>query len=336
MNRPLIAVALGAADTDDALRGLEQVAGVADLAEIRLDFMRACDLPRLLRAKPCPVIITHRPRREGGRYEGDERERVRLLRQAIDLGAEHVDIEWDAVDLLAGVERGQTRLIVSRHDFEGMPADFVARCQALAALGGDIVKLVGMAHGLTDLVPVARVLRHAAAPTIAIAMGAAGMAGRILALRYPACYLTFATLGDGSGTAPGQIATADLRDVYHAQAISAGTIALGHLAPTSLPREALVVGNAALRGADLDAVWVPLTAAEVTAATLTALDELEITGCSVDAALAGQSFAIVTNLTPAARRASAVDTLRNLPGEGWLGHYVGADLVEQVKWAYSN
>ena len=326
MSRPLIAVALGLTDTDETRRALERVAQMADLAEIRLDCMRSYNLPRLLRDRPCPVIITHRPRREGGRFDGDEHQRVRPLLQAIELGADYVDIEWDSISLLAGMDQGRTRIIVSRHNFERMPEDLPSQYRALAAAGGDIVKLVGMACSVIDLTPVMQVWQVADRPAIAIGMGEAGLASRILALRHPLCYLTYAALEEGSGTAPGQVTVRDLREVYHAHEISMNTIPFGHLAPTLLPREVLLTGNAMLRAQGVDAVWVPLITPNVNLTVLAALDALELAGCSVDVALAERAALELPHLTPKARRMGQVDMLVRTANGQWVGDYWEIDV----------
>jgi len=331
MSQPLIAVAIGVCDTDEALRALERAAQVADLAEIRLDLMQAYDLPRLLRNRPCPVVITNRPMREGGQFQGDEYRRVHTLLQAIELGAEHVDIEWDSAYFLADVDRRRTRVIISRHDFEKMPDDFQAQYQTLAAEDADIVKVVGMAHQAADLVPVMQVLRNADRPTIAIAMGEVGTASRILALRYPSCYLTYAALGDDSETAPGQVTVSDLHEVYRAYEINADTIAFAHLAPTLPPRDLLAAGNIALRAAGINAVWVPLIVSRFDAATLTMLEALDVTGCSVDTALAERAAAA---LTPhgAGARDERVDALVRRPDGRWVGRDLGMDVRACATW----
>lgn len=330
MTRPLLAAAIGAPDTMAALHALEQAAQVADLAEVRLDYMSECDLPRLIRERPLPLIITCRPRREGGQYDGDEAARLRILHQAVDLGVEHVDVEWDSLAWLEGVDRGRTRLIVSRHDFAAMPADFVAQYATLAASGADIIKVVATAHDVCDLVPVFEVLRAAERPTIAIAMGEAGMASRILALRYPACYLTFGALEKG-GTAPGQVALADLRAIYRAPAVGPTTRAFGHVALQPPSRNVLAAGNDALRGTGLDAVWAPLVAGQFDAARLDALAALDLAGCTVDESFAAQAAQLPIELTSTARRSNRVDVLVRT-ADGWLGEYLGRELVERVAW----
>src|SRR4051794_32468688 len=223
----LIAVALNEPSNEHARAALRTAAQVADIVELRLDLMDSFELPDLLADRPCPVVVTCRAAREGGRWQGTEAARLDVLRQAIDLGAEYVDVEADAIDQIR--ERGQSRLIASSHDFSAMPDDLPALWRRLAATGADVVKMVGMARDARDVVPVLRVLAEADRPTIAIAMGPAGLASRVLALRYSQCLLTFCVLETGGGTAPGQIGARELVEAYGARRLSEQTAVIGVL-----------------------------------------------------------------------------------------------------------
>lgn len=272
-----IAVAIGAATTLEAKRRLVEAASVsgADLAELRLDYLEdyrpGHTLRELLADRSLPVIVTNRPLREGGRSAGDEPARLRALREAVDLGAELVDVEQDAVgdyeDLPAGSGRlgGRpaiaTRLIVSSHDFSAMPTDFAARRERIVASGADIAKVVGTARRLADCAVVLDVLGAATTPTIAIAMGAAGLASRVLATRSDACFLTFGTLAGDAGTAPGQISARMLRDVYLVNRLRPTTLAYGILSAEPVADELVSELNGTTRASGRDAVWLPLLAA---------------------------------------------------------------------------
>lgn len=298
--RGLIAVALNEPTTEHARAALHQAASVADVVELRLDLMDELDLPRLLAGRPCPVVVTCRAVREGGRWHGSEEARLDVLRQAIDLGAEYVDVEADAIHAIR--ERGQSRLIASSHDFSAMPADLPGLWQRLAASGADVVKIVGMAGDARDTIPVLQMLEAADRPTIAIAMGPAGLATRVLALRYVSCLLTFCALESGGGTAPGQIGVSEMLAVYGGRTLSQATTVVGLLGP-ELDDAAIRRWNEALRSQGKDRVAVPfvvpesvsapdivsaLVAADVRALVIApafqevvgqALDELETAAC---------------------------------------------------------
>ncbi len=261
---PSLAIALAAPDTAAALAVLHQAEGRADLAELRLDLMGEFDLPALLASRPLPVIVTCRPQREGGCWQGSEAGRLAVLRQAAALGADYVDLEWDVAGEIASLDRSRTRVILSCHDFVAMPDDLAAQADRLWQAGPDAVKLVGMAQRLADCTPVLRLLAEATRPTIAVAMGEHGLLSRLLAFRYRHALLSFAapdppaSAGAAAGTAPGQITLSAMREVYRAQAITRHTMLLGLLAGDANASPLVVEGNRWLARQGLDAVLLPL------------------------------------------------------------------------------
>jgi 3-dehydroquinate dehydratase/shikimate dehydrogenase len=245
----LIAVALPSPD------GLAEAKSAgADLAELRLDlFDQPYDLGRLLRRRrPLPVIVTLRPPREGGRCELPDAARLKQLTFAAGMGAEYVDVEWDAVtpDVIAELREAGAHVIVSRHEFDRMP-DLEAWADQIAAMQPDVVKVVGTATTAADCAVALRVLERARLPTISIAMGAAGLPSRLLCWRYERCFLTFASLPSG-GTAPGQIEIGEMLDVYRARSIGPAT------ATHKVSPDQVIVENRRLAAASLDAIAIPL------------------------------------------------------------------------------
>ena len=72
-----------------------------------------------------------------------------MLLRAAELGAEYVDLEWDAASpkAMSALRSAGARVIVSRHDFAAMPPDLAdGWWPALAALEPDVVKVVGTAR----------------------------------------------------------------------------------------------------------------------------------------------------------------------------------------------
>jgi 3-dehydroquinate dehydratase/shikimate dehydrogenase len=279
-HRKLIAVALNEPTTEHARTALRQAASSADIVELRLDLMHEFDLPRLLADRPCPVVVTCRAAREGGHWAGSEDARLDVLRAAIDLGAEYVDVEADAIHQIR--ERAASRLIASSHDFARMPTDLPGLWARLATTGADVVKVVGMAHDARDVAAVMAMFAAADRPTIAIAMGPAGVASRVLALRHDSCLLTFCALESGGGTAPGQLGVHELIDVYGARAITAATTVVGLLGPR-VDGDAIRRWNNLLRQGGADRVAVPLVVPDDTSApdVLASLQALDLTALVV-------------------------------------------------------
>ena len=225
------------------------------LVELRVDYIQgAVQIKRLLKDRPCPVIVTCRRASEGGRWEQSEEARLLLLRTAIVEGADYVDLEDD---IAAKVPRyGKTKRIVSHHDFGKTPADLTLLHKRLAALDADIVKIAAMANHPTDNLRMLELVHSSKVPTVGICMGDIGVPTRILAGRAGAPF-TFATFQDDRVMAPGQIGWRQMRDVYRYDSVTAATRVYGVVADPVAHSLSPVVHNAALAAAGIDAVYVP-------------------------------------------------------------------------------
>ena len=331
----LLAIAIGVKTAAEARAALARAARVADLAELRVDFLEEeLDLPALLKDRPLPVIVTDRAAREGGRsYRGDP-ERVAVLRQAAELGAEFVDVEWDTAspEIVRSLQTTGTRVIVSRHAFDRMPAEIDRWAANAVDVGADVVKVVGMAGDPRDVLPVLRVLRDVDRPTIAIAMGEAGIASRVLALRYERCLLTFAALDRGGAVAPGQLPIDELRDGYNARRIGSSTQVFGVLAPH---REDLLIRrfNAWFIGHGVDVVAVPFIARTEAIEILSDLREIPVSGWYVpDEMLQRELAGSLPNLAPEARRRGLVNSV-TFEASGPRGSWQATPSDQVEAWA---
>jgi len=311
-SKTLLALALSEKDTDAARAVLDKMAAKADVVEIRLDLMDEFNLATLLRDRPCPVIVTYRPVREGGRYDGDEDRRLAVLQEAAALGAEHIDCEADAFHKIADQSFGQTKVIVSRHDFSRMYPSMREVYSELCAVGGTIAKLVCTAANLLDPLEALAVMRDSKTPVIAITMGTAGVLSRLLAPKYGA-YLTFCS-PNGDGTAPGQLPIDSMHQTYRIAEMNAGTKPFGLLTRATPDIALLTALNKAIRTAGHNAVTVPLQLqAESPAAVMRACADF-----GFDGFLVGEDLAQAPDLlavSPATHGAGGrVDVVRNING----------------------
>ena len=304
----MIAIALAAETTEDTLRAFDEAAGRVDAIELRLDLMREFDLRRLIEARPCPVVVTNRPVREGGKFAGSERDRTRHLRDAIDLGAEYVDIEEDAVGMLGGVS--PTRLIVSHHDFSAMPEDLDGLRLRLEERGTGAIKLAGMAARPEDALTALGLYESTPLPAVSIAMGEHGVASRILALRHANCLLTYCALDTSGVVAPGQISVGAIRDVYRAESIGGATKAVGVVSRDAISNSLMADVNAGLRETGIDAVAVPMRIAPPDEARLEALAEGGYDGFWLTDGMVGMEAAVFASFsegTPKTTPAAELD-----------------------------
>lgn len=210
-----------ATDNDGAQQSLAQIQTLGYLAELRLDYLVRPDVPRLLRSPHGPLIVTNRLPEEGGRWHGDERDRRRLLEQAVKLGADYVDVEFNADpdwrrDILAG--RGASKIILSWHDFKGdsSPYRLADTMVAMAELGADIIKMVMYAHKPADCLALLALIPAAlerGQDIITFSMGSTGKYSRVIAPLLGG-YLTFAVLEAGQESAPGQLTVQELLSIW--------------------------------------------------------------------------------------------------------------------------
>jgi len=235
--------------------------GGADAVECRLDFLDPpptdAQLAGLLADAPVEVVVTNRPKREGGFFRGGEDDRVALLRRAAACGADFVDVE-----LATPRDRWpDAKIICSHHDFAGCPRELDSLTAALEATPAAVNKLVFAAAAPQDALRALDVLRACKKPTIALAMGVAGLASRILAKKFGA-FGTFAALRAGGESAPGQPTIEQFRSLYRWDAIGPGTAVYGVIGCPISHSMSPAVHNAAFAAAGVDAVYVPLRVEE--------------------------------------------------------------------------
>src|SRR5579859_1565317 len=339
--RGMLAVAYGPSSMAEASAGLRRIRAQADCVELRLDlFDEPFDLPALLaECAGLTVVATLRPRDQGGRSLLPPPERLKVLVEAARLGAQYVDVEYDVATpaALEAVRAQGARVVISRHDFESMPIELAERWwPELAALGADVVKVVGTARDLRDCLQVFRAFRRADRPTIAIAMGEAGLITRVLALREERCLLTYAAAGDAVATAPGQLTLDDMRQTYHVERLRPSTRVYGLLGPHAEPAR-LSEYNAWFVRDGGDGVAVPFTAGSNAAGIISAFRELPVSGWHIHGGdLQAEVVSIFDELAPSAAHQNKVNGIARRPDGSLVGHWVESPREQYDVWRDSN
>ena len=220
--RGLICVSALAENAEALVATLEPVQHLADVIEIRLDGMKNPTLDRNLLGLSCPLLVTNRPRWEGGLFSGSEEERVAILCQAMQAGADYVDIELRAASalreqVLETAGRTQTRTIISCHDFTGTPATDALQeiLEQMAESGADVGKIVTTATNEEEALRVLALqldAKRRSFPLSSFAMGAAGEISRFATL-YLGGFMSYAAISEQQATAPGQLTVAHLHSL---------------------------------------------------------------------------------------------------------------------------
>jgi 3-dehydroquinate dehydratase/shikimate dehydrogenase len=308
----LLCAVVGGPTMSALRRARDDAAATADLVELRLDHVDAPDVAGALADRRGPVIVTCRPRWEGGRYDGPEEQRRAWLEEALDLGADFVDVEW-AAGFDDVIRRDPRRVVLSSHDFSGTPGDLADRMRAMRASGARVVKIAVTARRLGDVVDLRRAARRAGASSgeewALVAMGPRGVATRVLAAHMGSCW-TYA--GDA---APGQLTAAVMRETYGVQRVEASWDVYGVVGSPVAHSLSPSLHNAAFAAAGVRAVYAPFDA-DGFDDFLAFADAFGVRGASVTAPFKVDAWAAATTLDPEPRAIGAVNTLRRGAG-GW-------------------
>jgi 3-dehydroquinate dehydratase/shikimate dehydrogenase len=304
------------ASTMTELRHARDRAVAADLVELRLDGVRDLDVAGALDGRSKPVIVTCRPVWEGGAFRGSETERLRLLRRAIDLGAEFVDVEWRA-DRSALTSTDRTRLVISLHDFTGVPADLASTARAMrAAAGRGVIKVAATTATQGECVRL-RDLVGRGSEQVVIGMGAAGVVTRV-------CPWMFGSVWTyGGAAAPGQTSVAELIGSYRVRSTSPATAVYALIGAPLAHSASPAMLNAAFGSTGIDAVYVPMETRDAPA-FLTAAAALGVTGASVTAPLKSGWAERGVQVDEVGRAVGAINTLKRTSA-GWSARNFDVD-----------
>lgn len=230
----------------------------ADIIELRVDCVQenqVFEIEPSIRQLSRPLILTFRPAEQGGYRELGRPEREAFWNR------DWSSVEWCDVELelVESLTFDWPRIIVSHHDFSGVPHDLEQIYERMAATPAQIVKIAVHANDIVDCIRVFNLLKRAGNDkrnVIAIAMGNAGIATRVLGPSRGA-YLTYASLEDDSATAPGQVNARQLRSVYRIDQINQDTMICGLAGLPVMHSVSPHMHNAAFAAEGVNGVYLP-------------------------------------------------------------------------------
>lgn len=280
----------------------------AQLVELRLDYISSrVNIQRLLKDRPCPVVVTVRREQDGGKYTGSEEARLIMLREAIANGVEYVDLEDDIAGKIPRF--GKTKRIVSYHSFRNTPENLRELHSRLKALDADIVKIATMANQPRDNVRVLELMRESDFPTIAMCMGDIGTPSRILGQKFGAPF-TYATFHHERALAPGQLSYDQMVNIYRHNSINADTAVYGVVADPVAHSLSPQIHNAAFGAASINAVYVPFRVPfDTLGQFIEDVPRLDIRGLSVTIPHKEAIAKYITKVDPAVKGIGAVNTV---------------------------
>ena len=192
----------------------------SDYVELRLDFLKPNQIPFCLtlvkkHLKRC--ICTLRPTREGGKFQGTEKERISILKLIAEFEPHLLDVEYNTLkknlELQKYLKTIKTNILVSWHDFERTPDKQTLRLMLLRmSKFSNNVKIVTTARTIADTIRILSLYKTHAKKIrlICFAMGDYGRMSRILCTKLGSPY-TYVSLG--KPVAPGQFSLKEMKNI---------------------------------------------------------------------------------------------------------------------------
>jgi 3-dehydroquinate dehydratase-1 len=199
------------------LEAVNSIESMADLYEVRIDLI-GDDWQKLVEKLRKPWIATNRTAAEGGQWQDNEARRVEKLLQAVQLGADVIDIELNTknLDKIVQSVKKRTKCLISFHDLEKTPSldEMKAIVQKQLEAGADVCKVVSTARVFEDNMTVLQLISEfPGLKLVAFAMGPMGCTSRVLCPLSGGDF-TYASVEKGKESAPGQITVAELTKIY--------------------------------------------------------------------------------------------------------------------------
>lgn len=242
-------------DLDALRKTCERASEWADLIELRLDCLE--ETPVSIQPLNRQVILTFRPSEQGGHRDLTREQRQQFWSSIAPQGE---NIWWDLEgDLVHDLAPDWSRVIVSYHDFSGVPTDLDQIYERLAQSPAAVIKIAVQANDILDCIPIFHLLdraRREGRKIIAIAMGDSGLATRVLGPSRGS-FLTYGPLDDERATAPGQVNARKLRSLYRIDTIDDETMICGLAGLPVMHSVSPHIHNSAFVKAQINGVYLP-------------------------------------------------------------------------------
>lgn len=319
-----LCVAVQAASPLEMWTRAATAAGETHFVEFRLDSLPkpAAALPGLkdfvAQHRGLSSIATCRRKPHGGNFTGNLTAELEILLKAAEAGCTIVDLEVESAEeakpaqlakFRAGLHGAGASLLISFHDFTRTKG-LEQAADRIAAFQPDYVKVVSTARTLSDNLAVLKLIEDRSLSThiVGIAMGEEGLLSRVLGPRAGGAF-TFAASSDGVETAPGQVSSRTLLDLYRLDQLDQATRIFGVAGNPIGHSLSPLMQNTAFRRESVNAVLLPLKV-KVLDDLLTVVRDLPLAGVAVTMPLKQEVLPHLANMDPLTARIGACNTLR--------------------------
>jgi len=193
----------------------------SDYVEIRFDFLKSEQIPQVLETVKKDlkkIVCTLRPKTEGGKFAGKEKERLSILKLIAEYNPFLLDIEFNTMkqnkNLVKYLKTTKTKLLISGHDFKKTPSltELKKKLNQMSKFSSN-VKIVTTAKSTEDSTRVLQLYsKKENINLIAFTMGNPGRISRILSLYLGSPYI-YVSLG--KPVAPGQFSLDEVKRIIN-------------------------------------------------------------------------------------------------------------------------
>lgn len=193
----------------------------ANYIEIRFDFLDLSDIEEALKIAENireKAVFTLRSPAEGGKFKGNNNDRIEWLKKLAMAKPMLLDIEYSTLqsndDLANYCKTQKIPVLLSWHDFEKTPPkDELRYMLEKMRVYSNHIKMVTTAINIVDALRILDLYENAAESSlIAFSMGEAGIISRIMCTIMGRSPFTYAALEES--IAPGQLTVVQMRDIY--------------------------------------------------------------------------------------------------------------------------
>jgi len=193
----------------------------SDYVEIRFDFLKTEQIPQVLenvKKDLKKIVCTLRPKSEGGKFTGNEKERISILKLIAEYDPLLLDVEFNTIKRNKNLEKylktAKTNLLISWHDFKKTPSvtELKKKLDKMSKFSS-YVKIVTTAKSTDDSTRVLQLYnKKGKINLISFSMGEPGRISRILSLYLGSPY-SYVSLG--KPVAPGQFSIDEVKKIIN-------------------------------------------------------------------------------------------------------------------------
>lgn len=217
-------VSIGVRSVAELVTDLRKALNKSEYVELRLDFLSQAQIPyclNLLKPRLRRCICTLRPKSEGGKFPGTEKERTSILKLIAEFNPYLLDVEYNTLrknkSLYQYLKKTRVSILVSWHDFSKTPSEKTLRSMTkkMSRFSKNI-KIVTTSRSINDTLRILNLYKGIShrSSLIAFAMGDYGRMSRILCttLGSPFTYVSL-----GKPVALGQFSLDEMTSILQLQ-----------------------------------------------------------------------------------------------------------------------